>query len=55
MPLTEKGEKIMAAMRKTYPTKKKAEQVFYASENAGKITGVHKKGARSMARKAQGK
>ena len=39
MPLTSKGEKIMNAMEKTYgPTK--GEQVFYASKNAGKITGV---------------
>jgi hypothetical protein len=39
MPLTEKGEKIMAAMKKQYGGKK-GEEVFYASKNAGKITGV---------------
>lgn len=55
MPLTEKGKEIMASMRKTYPTEKKAKEVFYASENAGKIKGVHVKGARSMTRKAKGK
>ena len=43
MPLTKKGEKIKGAMVKQYG-KKKGEQVFYASENAGKIKGVaHKK------------
>ena len=44
-PLTRKGTKILQAMAKTYGSKKKAEQVFYASKNAGKITGVehHKK------------
>ncbi|MEE8607601.1 MAG: hypothetical protein V3S55_08355 [Nitrospiraceae bacterium] len=30
------GEKVMRSMRKTYPTKKKAKQVFYATENARK-------------------
>lgn len=42
MPKTKKGAKIMKAMKKTYG-KKKGEEVFYASENAGKIKGVHKK------------
>jgi len=41
MPLTEKGKKIMKSMQKQYG-KKKAEEVFYASKNAGKITGVEK-------------
>ncbi len=40
MPLTAKGNKIMSAMRKTYGSNKKAEQVFYASRNAGKIKDV---------------
>ena len=39
MPLTTKGEKIMSAMKKEYG-KEKGEQVFYASKNAGKISGV---------------
>ena len=43
MPLTAKGSKIMLAMDKTYHSKEKAKQVFYASANAGKITGVHGK------------
>lgn len=41
-PLTEKGKKIKRAMTKQYG-KKKGEQVFYASANAKKIKGVHKK------------
>lgn len=43
MPLTDKGQKIMASMKSQYGSKK-GERVFYASENAGKISGVHKKG-----------
>lgn len=39
MPLTPKGTKIKNAMEKEYG-KKKGEQVFYASKNAGRITGV---------------
>ena len=42
MPLTKKGEKIKSAMAEQYG-KKKGEQVFYASQNAGKIKGVEKK------------
>jgi hypothetical protein len=43
MPLTKKGKKIMKAMQENYPTKGKAEEVFYASRNAGKIKGVDRK------------
>jgi hypothetical protein len=39
MPKTKKGKKVMRSMVKTYG-KKKAEKVFYASRNAGKIKGV---------------
>lgn len=39
MPLTEKGEKILAAMIKQYG-KKRGTQVFYASRNKRTITGV---------------
>lgn len=39
MPLTAKGEEIMSAMKKQYGTEK-GEEVFYASKNAGTITGV---------------
>jgi hypothetical protein len=42
MPLTKKGAKIKKAMKKTYGAKK-GEQVFYATENKGKIKGVKKK------------
>ena len=42
MPLTAKGEKIKAAMEKTYGSEKKAEQVLYASKNAGRISGIDK-------------
>jgi hypothetical protein len=39
MPLTKKGKKIMGAMKKQYGSQK-GEQVFYASKNKGKISGV---------------
>lgn len=45
MPLTDKGRTIMASMKRTYPTKEKAEQVFYASKNAGTISGVDRRGS----------
>jgi hypothetical protein len=41
MPLTKKGSKILKSMKKTYGPKK-AEQVLYASKNAGKISGIDK-------------
>lgn len=39
MPLTPKGTKILSAMKQQYG-EKKGEEVFYASKNAGSITGV---------------
>jgi len=39
MPLTAKGQKIMANMQQEYGPEK-GERVFYASRNAGRITGV---------------
>lgn len=39
MPLTAKGEKILAAMQEEYGNDR-GERVFYASKNAGTITGV---------------
>lgn len=42
MPLTKKGRKILGSMRKTYG-KKRGKQVFYASANKRRITGVHRK------------
>lgn len=41
MPLTKKGKKIMASMKKQYG-EEKGEQVFYASKHAGRIKGVDK-------------
>ena len=41
MPMTDKGKKIMGAMKKKYG-KKKGQAVFHASANAGKIKGVKK-------------
>lgn len=40
MPLSAKGTEILKAMEKTYGSREKAEQVLYASKNAGKITGI---------------
>ena len=39
MPLTKKGKKIMSSMVHEYGSKK-GKQVFYASRNKGKISGV---------------
>lgn len=39
MPLTDKGQKIMANMQQEYGDKK-GKSVFYASRNSGKISGV---------------
>ena len=39
MPLTPKGDDILAAMRKQYGAKK-GTSVFYASRNKGTISGV---------------
>lgn len=47
IPLTKKGKKIMRAMRKQYGDR--AERVFYASRNAGRIAGVER-GMRAYAR-----
>ena len=41
MPFTKKGRVIMSAMREKYGDK--AESVFYASRNSGKISGVDRK------------
>lgn len=42
MPINAKGAKIMSAMTKQYGAKK-AESVFYASKNSGKIKEVEGK------------
>ena len=41
MPLTKKGKEIMSSMKSQYGDKK-GKSVFYASKNAGKISGVDK-------------
>ena len=45
MPMTKKGAKIKRSMRKSYGSKKKADAVFHASANSGRIKGVKKKSA----------
>ena len=47
MPLTKKGKKIKSAMKEQYG-KEKGDQVFYASQNAGTITGTHKTPKRGL-------
>ena len=42
MPLTSKGRKIKAAMKKEFGGKK-GERVFYASANKGTIKGVERR------------
>ena len=41
MPLTPKGKEILASMEKEYGGKK-GKNVFYASKNSGRISGVDK-------------
>ena len=41
MPLTKKGEKILANMKKEYGARK-GKEVFYKSQNKGTIKGTHK-------------
>lgn len=40
MPLTAKGKRILANMKKQYGAEK-GKQVFYASQEKGTITGTH--------------
>jgi hypothetical protein len=40
MPLTPKGEKILANMKEQYGSEEKAKEVLYASKNKGTITGI---------------
>lgn len=47
MPLTAKGKKILASMKKSYGSNKKAKSVFYASINKGTVKGAEKSRARS--------
>jgi hypothetical protein len=41
MPLTKKGVKVLASMKRSYGAAK-GTRVFYASAAAKKITGVHR-------------
>ena len=41
MPMTVKGQRVMAEMKDTYGPEK-AKRVFYASANKGTVKGVHK-------------
>lgn len=41
MPLTKHGKKLMSKFQSEYGTKK-GKSIFYASKNAGRITGVDK-------------
>lgn len=49
MPMTSKGRKIMAAMKKEYGPKQ-GERVFYASKNKGSIRGVERMMGGGMAK-----
>ena len=42
MPLTQKGKKVLANMKKEYGAKK-GERVFYASVNKGTVKGAERK------------
>ena len=52
MPLTEKGKKIKAAMKRQYGAEK-GEDVFWASKQKGTITGVDQ-GSRKMNKRSHG-
>lgn len=41
MPLSDKGKKVLAAMKKQYGTDR-GKEVFYASISKGKVKGVEK-------------
>lgn len=51
MPLTAKGEKIMANMQREYGADK-GTRVFYASRNSGRISGVDPQSRRARLSKA---
>jgi hypothetical protein len=50
MPLTKRGVKVLASMRKSYGNNKKAESVFYAMQNSGKLKGVEHAKRKSRAK-----
>lgn len=47
VPLTEKGKKMMSAMKKEYG-KKKGESVFYATVKKKKLKGMEKKSGKTF-------
>jgi len=51
MPLTKKGNKILAAMAHEYGARK-GKRVFYASKNKGSITGVDRERTCRVSRKS---
>ncbi len=54
IPLTAKGKKILTKMQDEYG-KKKGEDVFYASANKGRITGVYSRAYLAQKRQARRK
>jgi len=52
MPITEKGKKILSAMKKKYGAKK-GKEVYYASIVKGSIKGVEGKGGTGKLAKAK--
>jgi hypothetical protein len=42
MPLTKKGKKVKSEFIKEYKSKKKGEEIFYATENKRKMKGLVK-------------
>lgn len=50
MPLTDKGKKIMKAMKKKYGPKK-GESIFYASKNKGTIKNVERKSRKTKSKR----
>lgn len=52
MPLTDKGQKILKSMMKTYGSKK-GKGVFYASINKGTVTGAEGRKKKSTKKKTK--
>ena len=55
MPLTAKGKRILSSMMETYKSKDKAEEVFYAMINEGKLKGVEHKVSKKVKRQRRKK
>lgn len=54
MPLTRKGRKIMRSMKRQYGPEK-GESVFYASKNAGTVSGVEHRGRKAKKKSRHGR